>query len=443
VRVLQLLADLQRDSGKTDEALRNYGAAARLEKKDLVTRLKMGELLIDNHRGEEALALAEEMLREDEKNRFALDLKARALKELRRIDAALDVARSLSASDPKDLKAAFLVVTLLEQKGSLEEADTRLTELLRRNLSGEDPQGVAQNNRVFWAHAGMVRQRLGRYADAADAYGEAAKSGADKDISLVTYRIDALISAKSFDQAIKEVRAALADPTFKDAADLKLLEAYALRGSGDEKSANAIVDSFAATAKDDEALLSAAEFYQRAKNFERARDLFARVAARDPKNLRALFSLGSALERLRKFDEAEKAFRQALAIDPDSAITLNYLGYMNADRNVKVPEALGFIEKALASDPSNGSYLDSLAWALHRLGRNAEAEAAIRKAVGAQETSAVVMSHFGLILAARGSSSEALKYLRLALAGEDEDGELNRALVEEKIRTLDKAGQRK
>ena len=184
-------------------------------------------------------------------------------------------------------------------------------------------------------------------------------------------------------------------------------------------------------------------FYQRAKNFERARELFARVASRDPKNLRALFSLGSVLERLKKFDEAERAFRQALAIDPDSAITLNYLGYMNADRNVKVPEALGFIEKALASDPGNGSYLDSLAWALHRLGRNVEAEAAIRKAVDAEEKSAVVMSHFGLILAARGASAEALKYLRLALAGEDEDGELDRRMVEEKIRTLDKAGQRK
>ena len=116
---------------------------------------------------------------------------------------------------------------------------------------------------------------------------------------------------------------------------------------------------------------------------------------------------------------------------------------MNADRNVRVDEALSFIEKALTADPKNGSYLDSLAWALHRLGRNAEAEGAIRKAIVTQDKNAVVIAHLGLILAAKGDTTEALKYLRQSLSGEDEDGELDRALVEEKIRTLSGAAQKK
>jgi len=132
-----------------------------------------------------------------------------------------------------------------------------------------------------------------------------------------------------------------------------------------------------------------------------------------------------------------------LALAPDSAITLNYLGYMNADRNVKVDEALSLIQKALVADPENGSYLDSLAWALHRLGRNGEAEIAIRKAVVSQEKNAVVIAHLGLILAAKGDHAEALKYLRLSLEGEDEDGELDRTLVENKIRDLSRAAQKK
>ena len=444
VRVLQLLGDVKQQAGKTEEALNHYEAAAKLDPKDLVTRLKIGEILIASHRGAEALEMANETLRQDQSNRFGLDLKARALKELRRIDEALEVAESLSAGDPKDLKAAFLVVTLLEQKGALDRAEEGLNTLLRRNTSNEDADSVARNNRVFWAHAGMVRQRLGRYQEAADAFGEAANAGKEKDGSLVTYRIDSLISAKAFDKALKEARAARQDPAFKDESDLRFLEAYALRGTGDEKGASALVDSFLSTTKDETAdTLSAAEFYQRGKNLERAQKLFARAAEKDPKNVRAHFSLGSVLERQKKFDEAEKAFRAALALAPDAAITLNYLGYMNADRNVRVDEALSLIQKALATDPDNGSYLDSLAWALHRLGRNTEAEEAIRKAVLTQDKNAVVIAHLGLILAAKGESAEALKYLRLALDGEDEDNELDRVLVEEKIRALSRAAQKK
>lgn len=443
-RVLQILGDIQREAGKTDEALKHYEAAARLDRKDLITRLKIGEILIDTHRGAEALEIAGEMLKEDASNRFGLDLKARALKELRRVDEALEIAESLQAGDPKDLKAAFLVVTLLEQKGALELADARLNTLLRRNTSNEDADSIARNNRVFWAHAGMVRQRLGRYQEAADAFGEAAKSGRERDASLVTYRIDSLISAKAFDKALAEVRAAKQDPAFKDEADLKFLEAYALRGTGDEKGASAMVEALLAATQDEaNDTLAAADFYQRGKNLARAQELFARVTLKDPKNVRALFSLGAVLERQKKYDDAETAFRAALALAPDSAITLNYLGYMNADRNVKVEEALSLIQKALADDPENGSYLDSLAWALHRLGRNGEAEIAIRKAILTQEKNAVVIAHLGLILAAKGDHVEALKYLRLSLEGEDEDGELDRTLVENKIRDLSRAAQKK
>lgn len=449
-RVLQILGDVKQQDGKPEEALEHYRAAAKLDQKDLVTRLKVGEILIETKRAEEAIALTDEMLGEDKNNRFALDLRARALKDLRRIDEALAIAESLSASEPGDLKAAFLVVTLLEQKGSLVAAEERLGALLRRNTSGEDAESIARNNRVFWAHSGMVRQRLGRFKEAAEAFGEAAKSGKEKDPSLVTYRIDALISGRDFETALKEARAARLDPALraadlkKDESDLFYLEAYALRGTGDLKGAAALVEGRLASAPDDvENTLSAAEFYQRGKNLARASELFAKVAKQDPKNMRALFGLGSTLERQKRFDEADQAFRKALVISPDSAVTLNYLGYMNADRNVAVPEALSMIEKALMDDPENGSYLDSLAWALHRLGRNTEAETAIRKAYQSQEKSAVVIAHLGLILAENGKTAEALKYLQLALETSDEDGELDRALVEKTIQTLQRAAQKK
>jgi tetratricopeptide (TPR) repeat protein len=443
-RVLQTLGDVKQQTGKPEEALRHYQAAARLDTKDLVTRLKIGEILLDTKRAEEALNLGDEMLKEDPSNRFALDLRARAFRELRRLDEALDIALSLSASEPKDLKASFLVVTLLQQKGSLAAAEERLLALIRRNTAGEDPEGVGRNNRVFWAHLGMVRQRLGRYLDAAEAFGEAARAGKEKEASLVTYRIDALVSAREFSRALQEAREARLDPAFKDERDLLYLEAYALRGTGDEAGAAALVEKrLGSNPEDAENTLAAGEFHQRGKNHARASELFTQVTKADPQNMRAFFGLGSSLERQKKFDDADAAFRKALLIQPDSAVTLNYLGYMNADRNVKVEEALGMIQRALDSDPENASYLDSLAWALYRLGRHAEAETAIRRAYKTQEKSAVVIGHLGLILEANGKTAEALKYLTLSLTAEDEDGELDRRLVEERVRALTQAAQRR
>lgn len=436
-RSLQMLGEIQQKAGRVEEALAKYQAAAKLDPSDLVTRLKIGEILLERKDARAALAQADEIVKVDEENRFGRDLKVRALKELGRTDEALALAETLAASDPRDLKTAFLVITLLEQKGSFEVAEQRLEALLRRSPQGEDAESLGRNNRIFWAHMGLVRQRLGRFKDAADAFGEAVKAAKEKDATLVSYRIDALVSAKDFATALKEARAARADPAYGKERDFKVLEAYALQGTGDAAGGAAVIEAgLDANDAPVEDLMAAADYHQRAKNFDKARAYFERAAARDTSNVRARFSLGAVLERLKRFDEAEKAFREALALSPDAAIVQNYLGYMNADRNVKLDEALALIRKAVESEPDNGSYLDSLAWAYYRLGQHAQAEEAIRKAVTTQDKNAVVIAHMGFILAARGASEEALRYLKMALTAEDEDGELDRAQVENKIRSL-------
>ena len=49
-------------------------------------------------------------------------------------------------------------------------------------------------------------------------------------------------------------------------------------------------------------------------------------------------------------------------------MTLNYLGYMLADKGIRLPEALKLIRKAVELEPMNGAYLDSLGWAYFKLG---------------------------------------------------------------------------
>ena len=122
------------------------------------------------------------------------------------------------------------------------------------------------------------------------------------------------------------------------------------------------------------------------------------------------------------------------AISADAAPVLNYLGYMNADREVRVDEAARLIEKAVALDPENGAYLDSLGWAHYRLGKLESAEQNVRKALAKQPNSAVILDHLADVLKQRGRIAEAAELWKKALAGEDDDGELDRAVVDAKVR---------
>jgi tetratricopeptide (TPR) repeat protein len=76
-------------------------------------------------------------------------------------------------------------------------------------------------------------------------------------------------------------------------------------------------------------------------------------------------------------------------------MTLNYLGYMLADKGVRLPEALNYIKKAVDSEPTNGAYLDSLGWVYFKLGQFELSEDSLRQAAERDQTDPTVHMHLG------------------------------------------------
>jgi len=55
--------------------------------------------------------------------------------------------------------------------------------------------------------------------------------------------------------------------------------------------------------------------------------------------------------------------------EDNSALYLNYLGYIMIDENIDIKEGMEYIKKALKQKPKSAYYLDSLAWGYYKLGK--------------------------------------------------------------------------
>ncbi len=153
-------------------------------------------------------------------------------------------------------------------------------------------------------------------------------------------------------------------------------------------------------------------FVEAVSAYDAAIALVPEPAARD---WLLFYSRGISLERSGDFPAAEADFRRALALNPDQPQVLNYLGYSLVDRGEKLPEALAMIEQAVAADPA-GYILDSLAWALFRLGRYDEALAPMEQASLLEPVDPVVTDHLGDVYWAVGRKLEAQFQWRRALS---------------------------
>jgi tetratricopeptide (TPR) repeat protein len=134
-----------------------------------------------------------------------------------------------------------------------------------------------------------------------------------------------------------------------------------------------------------------------------------------------LFSLGAAYERDGQHDAAERTFRTLIADAPDHHQALNYLGYMLADRGQKLDEAVGFINRALALNVDNPSYLDSLGWAYFRQRKFEEARSPLERAAKALPDVSVIQDHLGDLYVELKRYSDAAAAFERALGGDRDD----------------------
>jgi predicted Zn-dependent protease len=121
-------------------------------------------------------------------------------------------------------------------------------------------------------------------------------------------------------------------------------------------------------------------------------------------------------EELGHFEETERHLAAYMQFIPDDPDILNFLAYLYAENGVKLDEATALLNKAMAADPENPYYMDSMGWVYYKQGRGDEAVELIQKAIYGMETDdAVLRDHLGDAYLLKGDVTRAREEWQRAL----------------------------
>jgi tetratricopeptide (TPR) repeat protein len=395
---LGALYDQQKD---TKDAIAAYKRAEDLEPGDLETMDALAQALQNNDQLADALKAYQQLAEADPERAETFSHIAEIQRRLGKYDDALVTVKKARKLDPNSLEAGFNEGLLLDILGRFDEAVQTYQQMVdvTSHANGAYTDEEKNNRAIFLERLGTLLLEENKVDEAVAAYQKMVDMGGSSAERGYQGQVDAYRTAKQYDKAIDVARKAVAgDP--KD-SDLKLMLAGELADHGQPDEALAMAKGLLDGAKPEEQRgiwLAIGQMNVRLKRYKDAEDAFDKaepLTTKKEDRTYLFFLRGELAERQKHMDEAEQFFNKALALDPQNAMTLNYVGYMWADKGEKLPEALKMIKKAVEIEPMNGAYLDSLGWVYFKMGEYELSEDNLRQAVNRTQTDPTVHMHLG------------------------------------------------
>lgn len=367
---------------------------------------------------------------------------------------------ALRETDPTDDRAAFFLAEALSDVGRREEADAIYRELLAKNPGDADllvsfglsqlaqrnydeaettfqallvTEGLAPNG-LAMARTQLALIDLQREDDeSALSRAKEVLIFADKpNVQAINIALDVLRREKRHQEALD-----LIEPLLDEHPDDQFLNAryveFLLR-SGEKQKARSLAES--QLSAPDSKSITVADAFASAEEFATGIEILEGVRKKDPENRDVLFELGSFYERAAEYAKAEEVFLELLERHPGDAPAQNYLGYMWADRNENLERAEAMLLEAVAAEPQNGAYIDSLGWVYFRLGKLDLAERYLEEAAKLIPGDPTIQEHLGDLYSQRGEYELALEKYREALSLRPQPKE--KAVLETKVAEAEK-----
>jgi Flp pilus assembly protein TadD len=314
---------------------------------------------------------------------------ARILIEQKQYDTARSEFETLLKAQPNDLSALYALGMLSAQTSDLKSAEKYLAAYLGALAKSPDEERDPTQALLMLAQIAEERKdpegalRWLAQIDSSDAY-------------LGAQIKRAQIIAKRGDMAAARILLSELKPqTEREQTQIIVAEAQLLRDANQPAAALAVLEA---------------------------------AIKRFPKNTDLLYDYAMVAEKSNKMELMESTLRKVIELAPDNQHAYNALGYSLAERNIRLPEALTLIEKALQLAPEDPFIMDSMGWVQFRLGKLKEAEETLRRAYQLRPDPEIA-THLGEVLWVKGQKEDAQKLWRDANTKDPQNDTLKSTLA--------------
>ncbi|HOD82760.1 MAG: tetratricopeptide repeat protein [Planctomycetes bacterium ADurb.Bin126] len=401
------LAQLLERGGRTEEAIGTWGRLYEQNGQDVEIAARYVAALARAKKFEQVLVVTRSMLQQDPKNAFARRTILIALEELQQYDEGLGLVRQWLKEEgltpPDRVLYRMVLVKLCEKARQFDLGHKELDQWIAEASIDED-----RNN---WRMLKLNLYVVADQADRAEAMARDWDKREGQDEGKQTL-IASLLTHKKYEPAERVCRQWLREKpdSFEAQASLVDTLVQAKRYEPAIQTLESVLGRGAATRP------VAGLDRQELARIRVLRHMLLRLMIRVGKHAQVLqyvrnylvldgddaelYNLqSSSYQELGQNDRALEALEKGYRMAPDSTSFNNNLGYLLADRGQDLDRAERMIRRALADEPSQLAYRDSLGWLFYKKGRLAEAvrvfEDVIRESKEQDEEHAVMYDHAG------------------------------------------------
>jgi len=393
VESLSTLGAILSRLSKNKEAISIYKKLREVTGGNNAVNRQLASLMIEAGEFAEALDILNELEKATASDPINKVLLGRAQIGLHDYPQAIASLQSVMTTDSRiATEAQFYLGRAYEENGNYPEAIAVFTRLLENtSINSEESQA---NRQVFRQHLAANYMETGQYDNAINVYQDIAKEDSKAYFQLLNaYRI-----SRKFDKALSFGKTHYE----RDPNNIPMAIGYAraLADAGKSKEGVEILSKLLQSHPGDiDVYVNLSQLYLQDRRYSEAEKILLRAEAGDSRNEedreRLKFQRAAVYEKQKDFDRAESILKEILKDNPNNAVALNYIGYMLADRGTRLDEAVQYVKDALAIDPRNGAYLDSLGWAFFKLNDFQQAEKYLLEADQLVKNDPTIVDHLG------------------------------------------------
>ncbi|MDR3723143.1 MAG: tetratricopeptide repeat protein [Terracidiphilus sp.] len=400
-------------------AVAAYQRANDLEPGDLHTLEALAQALLTDSQLDEALKQYQALSTADPQNAEALVKIAEIQRRQGHFVTALETIHKARKIEPNSLEAGYNEGLLLDVLGRFDEAIQTYAAMVdvTSHANGAYTAEEKANRSIFLERLGAVYLEQNHTEQAIAAFQKMIDMGGDTAVRGYQGQVDVYRNAKQYAKAIEVSRKAV--ETNPKNREMKLMLAGELADQNKAEEGFTLLKGLLANSEEDRSVwITMAQMHVRLHQWKEAEEALNKVESYTKKKedrVYLVFLRGEVAERQKHYEPAENFFRQVLELDSSNSLTLNYYGYMLADKSARLPEALKLIRRAVEIEPMNGAYLDSLGWCYFKMGDYELAEDNLRKAVDRDQTDPTVHDHLAELYEKTGRIRLAVAQWEIAL----------------------------